>query len=1136
MNSCPPFKTKLIRGFALTGLALALINNASGAQNPPKPIVDLRAEDVSAGSEIWANRGTLGDFKRLGNPKRTEIGKIAALSFDGLQDAYRGPVSIPALEGNAPRTIEVWAYNPSVDSDEETLVAWGERGGEAGSMVAFGWGKSGAYGGAVHWANDLGWNGPPSPKHWHYLVYSFDGKTVRIYDDAVEKNSRETTINTSPRSVVSIGVPNGNDGLPLFKNEYNRSPMAASLAISVVRIRSGALTQKEISAAFDLEARRYGASRADAEGLLAKGTSRFDAGNLSLSVMNATGTASALSPKGSDFDFTPGDRLRGRTSEGYYHLGDANLRIKMTGGDWKNFSTAKNRESRHALNSSFALCADDLTANLGAGCPVRVVREWSKENGKLVLRFKVSNPSGKAVEIGAFGAPMVFNNLLTGRSLEETHDKCSFSDPYVGGQAGYLQVTRLNGAGPVLLVLPQNETSFEAYRPLYDDPTSREVTFEGFYEWMSLTKAYEKNEWKRTQPWNEPTSRTLKPGETAVFGFQFLLAPSIHAIEQTLVEAGRQIAVGTPGYVIATDQKASLFISGKSAISEVRVSPQGSIKTAIVELSARRASAPATNWSEIALFGKTPGRARIEILTEDGKKQFVHYFVTAPEATQIRNLGKFHATKQWFDAPDAPFGRTFSFLPYDREKNEMVTQHSHTWFSGLSDEIGAGASVAMAMKNLGQPNAEEVALIEKYVKNVLWGKLQNKNYSVRASLFFYQPNLLPEGYYKVRGGWDRERGETTWRSFNYPHVACVYWAMYHLARDYRGLAKERTWDWYLDQAYRTSMAIKEFAPGYAEVGLMVGSVFPEIIRDLRREGWAEKAADLEGWMKTREKRWEGLRYPFGSEMPWDSTGQEEIYTWCRYFGAEDKAQATLSAILGYMPTLPNWAYNGAGRRYFDAPVNGTRWPDIVRMTNHYGSSINSIPVLDSFRSHPDDLYLLRVGYAGMNQIMANIDSEGFGSYGFDADPAILKFDPYTADYGIAFYGYARNAGCYVVDDKQFGWQAFGGEVERRETTITITPKDGFRKRVFLAPLKLWLTLESGTFEQVVFDSLSHSVAIRLSPETEFNPAARLRVVASGNLKFKPNENLPVEREAYVVPLGSASVTVRLNPGIEGEKE
>ena len=52
-------------------------------------------------------------------------------------------------------------------------------------------------------------------------------------------------------------------------------------------------------------------------------------------------------------------------------------------------------------------------------------------------------------------------------------------------------------------------------------------------------------------------------------------------------------------------------------------------------------------------------------------------------------------------------------------------------------------------------------------------------------------------------------------------------------------------------------------------------------------------------------------------MPWDSTGQEEVYAWTKHFGYEDKAEVTLNAILGYDPTMPHWGYNGSARRYWD---------------------------------------------------------------------------------------------------------------------------------------------------------------------------------------------------------------------------
>ena len=45
-------------------------------------------------------------------------------------------------------------------------------------------------------------------------------------------------------------------------------------------------------------------------------------------------------------------------------------------------------------------------------------------------------------------------------------------------------------------------------------------------------------------------------------------------------------------------------------------------------------------------------------------------------------------------------------------------------------------------------------------------------------------------------------------------------------------------------------------------------------------------------MKRRADRWQADAYPFGSEMAWDSTGQEEIFAWTNYFGYKDKAAAS----------------------------------------------------------------------------------------------------------------------------------------------------------------------------------------------------------------------------------------------------
>ncbi len=134
-----------------------------------------------------------------------------------------------------------------------------------------------------------------------------------------------------------------------------------------------------------------------------------------------------------------------------------------------------------------------------------------------MLRFEIRNRSKQAVEIGSLGIPF-FNNILEGKTVDEAHRSNVFYDPYIGQDAGYLQVTRLNGQGKVLLVVPYGKTPFEAYSPLLDDPTPRGIAFEGFYEWTVFSKARAGQDWKNAKPWNNPTSVVLKPGELRSYG------------------------------------------------------------------------------------------------------------------------------------------------------------------------------------------------------------------------------------------------------------------------------------------------------------------------------------------------------------------------------------------------------------------------------------------------------------------------------------------------------------------------------------------------------------------------------------------------------------------------------------------
>ena len=867
----------------------------------------------------------------------------------------------------------------------------------------------------------------------------------------------------------------------------------------------------------------------------------------SLRLVRSSQTVAALKPKGAgDFDFTPGDLLVERSKDGYYHVGDIDLRLrKGSSGEWHNYSTALARRPVTALPTApQILAAADLAPTLPADIPLQVTRTWALEGGKLVLQFTLKNKAAENVQIGALGVPMIFNNVLNGRSLEQAHAICSFYDPYIGEDAGYLQVTRLSGQGPALLVLPEGKTPFEAYRPILDarhsagasifrDLTPRGITFEGFYDWMVHSAALAENEWKKAKPWNPPTQLTLAPGQSKIYAVKFVIADAIRHIEKTLEENRRPLAVGIPGYVLPMDMQGELFLKYPAPVKSVTVEPAGA-------MAIKGGAGAAGSWKKYSLQGKLGGRARLTINYNDGLVQTIHYFVTKPEVRALANVGHFLATKQWFVDPQDPFHRSPSFMSYDREANEIVMQDSRAWIAGLGDEGGGGAWISAIMKQLGEPNKEELDKFQQFVDGVLWGGLQYKDgpkkFGVRKSLFYYQPDQMPPGFYRkdfvwsTWTSWNRTHAERVDRSFDYPHVVAADWVLYRLARNYDGLVTNHPWDWYLTNAYETSVAMVKFAPEYAVFGQMEGDIFLQVLADLRREGWNAQADDLEAKMRVRANRWKEEAYPFGSEMPWDSTGQEEVYAWMKYFGFKEKADVTLNAILGYDPAIPHWGYNGSARRYWDFVFAG-KLRQIERQLHHYGSSLNAIPLLSEYREHPDDFYLLRLGYGGTMGTLTDIDEEGFLAPAFHAFPDLLRPDALSGDDGPNLFGHAWNTATYIVHHPEFGWVAFGGNLRVEGQTVKITPLDSFRMRVYLASAGLWLTLDSGQFELIELDTKTGAIRVGLRPATQYLHAARLGIEqlakVDGAPMYRPAKPWNQERGAYVVPLGTGTTWVDL---------
>ena len=243
---------------AILAAALAVGLGAAGAAEAQITVagtnlVNLRADNPTAGTATWSNTGTLGDFAKggTGTTTATTVGGVPYVSFPtsiapmggtATPGYYTGPNAPASITGANTRTAEVWVRNPTLTA-EETTVAWGRRGGPDGTNDAFNYGSSTGFGAFGGWgAADAGYATTPAADVLHYLVFTYDGTSERFYVDGTLSTTNTFALDTH------------NDPNPFRINAQNADAMNAvntlgdGILINTVRVSTGVLGQAGITA------------------------------------------------------------------------------------------------------------------------------------------------------------------------------------------------------------------------------------------------------------------------------------------------------------------------------------------------------------------------------------------------------------------------------------------------------------------------------------------------------------------------------------------------------------------------------------------------------------------------------------------------------------------------------------------------------------------------------------------------------------------------------------------------------------------------------------------------------------------------------------------------------------------------
>ena len=330
------------------------------------------------------------------------------------------------------------------------------------------------------------------------------------------------------------------------------------------------------------------------------------------------------------------------------HLGDLTLRLRWDGSDgWRHYSTAAARQPVQPLPTQPpALAAADLAPTLPPDLPLRVRRYWESTGGHLALRFELHNPGTATVEIGALGIPMIFNNILTGRSLDEAHAVASFHDRTSGRTPGTSRSRASAATGPPCsscrsATPPSRRTTrCSAIRRSAASPSRASTN-----GWRTAEPTAE-DEWERADPWNPPTSATVAPGETRSYGVRFLLANQIRAIR---AHPARRMAArwqsGCPAtWCRWTSSAAVSEAPGRSAVAAggaSRSAHDHALGGAGRHARLRSRRPADSGWNAYDVRGRSWGRARLTVMYEDGLEQTIHYKVIKPTAGGSRRPGPF---------------------------------------------------------------------------------------------------------------------------------------------------------------------------------------------------------------------------------------------------------------------------------------------------------------------------------------------------------------------------------------------------------------------------------------------------------------------------------------------------------------
>jgi hypothetical protein len=810
---------------------------------------------------------------------------------------------------------------------------------------------------------------------------------------------------------------------------------------------------------------------------------------------------------------------------------------------------------------------------------LRASETFQLQNNALVWTIALNNNTDHDLEVGDLALPLPFNTQYVWDKTE-TYTKRLIAHRLIAGNGSFIFWMRTNTEGPYLVMTPFPDTSLE-----YFDVSRFPRSYAAY-----IHSAASREELRaKGGTWRLPNTRLLlapkgHAGDSKTYGFRFRWAQDYDGVRDVLYEENLFDVNVVPGMTVPFDLTAMFSLRTHNTVHAIV--PEYPDKTTIEYLGARGKD---VHFYRVR-FSRL-GENLLKVDYGDGRYLSLELFVTEPLETLYKKRAAFLVSHEQHKDPSKWYKTLFSQWDMKhqilRSPDDLDGLQS---YAVASDDTALGKAPYIAGKNIFYPVQTEIDAVEKYIKNFVWGGLQQTDKEPYPYSIYGIPN------WKVNR--DSPKDDQTgkkhvWRIYDYPHVILLYFNMYELARLYPNRTTYLDKDGYLERAFGTAKAFFtvpfEILKWSAyETGTYNELVIPDLIQALEENSHKDQADWLRAAWEEKVKYFVNDHpYLFGSEYPFDSTGFESTHAFAKYamshvlkpgetappdlpaddfrlavkrddavalldqqlklnlacrgwletayylLGSDFRASGSASYTLSYMAQMGGWAISDYALYFAQDPATYMRLA--------YASYLSSWALMNS--GTPESNY----GYWYPGK-----ENDGGASGGFEPRPwgrawlgdKEMCRGPwwYSGEIDLGFDGALRSAATVVVDDPIFGLVAYGGEVERDRTVARVIPKDGLRARfhVVSGSQRFHLLLERDGFaagQPISFDDEFRRVSFRIenrdgSPhQTAIHlaglPAGTYRVTVQGWLPETLTSREGEEQQIRVaVSLDGAAVSIR----------